>query len=200
MSKTATARTYRRQHQHRNSKQNWFYLNIAIAITLIVLGAGSLLWMGQQSSVSTTQASNQITQSPGNTSAPDFTLSSPDGQQISLSDYEGQVILVNLWATWCPPCKAEMPTINAFYETHKENGFVVLAVNSQEGASTVKNFIQSNDFTFPVLLDTQGQVMDRYHVRALPTSFIIDRNGVIQHIQTGEITSQQLQAIVEPLL
>jgi peroxiredoxin len=200
MSKTATAQTYRRQHQRRNSKQIWLYLNIAIAITLIVLGAGSLLWLGQQSSVSTTQASNQFAQSPGNTSAPDFTLSSPDGQQISLSDYEGQVILVNLWATWCPPCKAEMPTINAFYETHKEDGFVVLAVNSQEGASTVKNFIQNNGFTFPVLLDTQGQVMDRYHVRALPTSFIIDRNGVIQHIQTGEITSQQLQAIVEPLL
>jgi len=73
-------------------------------------------------------------------------------------------------------------------------------VNSQEGASTVKNFVQSNKFTFPVLLDSQGYVLDRYHVRALPTSFIIDRNGVIQHIQTGEITSQQLKAIVEPLL
>jgi thiol-disulfide isomerase/thioredoxin len=184
MSKTATAQTYRRQHQHRNSKQSWLYLNIAIAVTLIVLGAGSLLWLGQQSSTSATQASNQVAQSPGNTSAPDFTLYS----------------LVNLWATWCPPCKAEMPTINAFYETHKEDGFVVLAVNSQEGASTVKNFVQSNKFTFPVLLDSQGYVLDRYHVRALPTSFIIDRNGVIQHIQTGEITSQQLKAIVEPLL
>ncbi len=200
MSKTATAQTYRRQHQRRNSKQSWFYLNIAIAVTLIVLGAGSLLWLGQQSSTSATQASNQVAQSPGNTSAPDFTLYSPDGQQISLSDYEGQVILVNLWATWCPPCKAEMPTINAFYETHKKDGFVVLAVNSQEGASTVKNFVQSNEFTFPVLLDSQGYVLDRYHVRALPTSFIIDRNGVIKHIQTGEITSQQLKAIVEPLL
>ena len=200
MNKTAKVQTYRRQKEGKSSQPGWFYLNIAIAIALIVVGAGSLLWMGQHPSGSTPQMSNQFTQSPGVTNAPDFSLSSPDGEEISLSDYEGQVILVNLWATWCPPCKAEMPTINAFYETHKADGFVVLAVNSQEGASTVKRFIQNNNFTFPVLLDSQGQVMDRYHVRALPTSFIIDRNGVIQHIQTGEITTQQLQKIVEPLL
>ena len=93
-----------------------------------------------------------------------------------------------------------MPTINAFYESHRDDGFVVLAVNSQEGAATVRNFIESNGFSFPVLLDPNGEVMDRYHVRALPTSFIIDRNGMIQHIQSGEISTQQLTKIVEPLL
>ncbi len=195
MNRKKSGRTYRRHQPDKTSPKKWLYLNIGVAITLIAVGVGSLLWMGQQSATSAAQPTT-----PGGATAPDFTLFSPAGEEIDLSDFEGQVILVNWWATWCPPCKAEMPALNDFYETHKTDGFVVLAVNSQEGASTVKDFIQDNGFTFPVLLDSQGQVMDRYHVRALPTSFIIDRHGVIQHIQTGEISPQQLEAIVEPLL
>jgi peroxiredoxin len=195
MSRKETGRTYRRHQPERTSRKKWLYLNIGVAITLIAVGVGSLLWMGQQPATSAPQPTT-----PAGATAPDFALFSPEGQEIGLSDYEGQVILINWWATWCPPCKAEMPALNAFYETYQADGFVVLAVNSQEGASTVKDFIQNNGFTFPVLLDSQGQVMNRYHVRALPTSFIIDRQGVIQHIQTGEISPQQLEAIVEPLL
>ena len=200
MSRITKGQTYHRRQSPTKPRKSWLYLNIGIAVALIVAGVGLLLWMGQQAVTSPPQSSNSPAQASGGAAASDFTLFSPDGQEISLSDYEGQVILVNWWATWCPPCKAEMPAINAFYETHKADGFVVLAVNSQEGASTVKNFIQNNGFTFPVLLDSQGQVMERYHVRALPTSFIIDRHGVIQHIQTGEISPRQLETIVEPLL
>ncbi len=199
MNRTAKTRTYRHQSKVQ-PKKNWFYLNIAIALTLIGLGVGSLFWLGQQSAGRSSSASSQFVQQPGHSPAPDFSLASLAGDEISLSDYKGQVILVNLWATWCPPCKAEMPTLNAFYEAHRDDGFVVLAVNSQEGAATVKDFIQTNGFTFPVLLDANGEVMGRYHVRALPTSFIIDRNGLIQHIQSGEISAQQLTRIVEPLL
>lgn len=199
MSRTARVKTYHRPYQA-PPKKNWLYLNIALAVILILAGVASLFWLGQQTAGRSTSASSQLAQQAGQTIAPDFTLSSLDGSQISLSDYKGQVVLVNLWATWCPPCKAEMPTINAFYETHRDDGFVVLAVNSQEGVTTVKDFIQTNGFSFPVLLDTHGEVMDRYRVRALPTSFIIDRNGTIQHIQSGEISTQQLQRIVEPLL
>jgi len=200
MGRKKTGRMYRRHQPAKTTQTKWLYLNIGVAVTLIIVGVGSLLWMGRQSATSASQPSNSGAQASGDMAAPDFTLFSPEGEEISLSDYEGQVILVNWWATWCPPCKAEMPAIHAFYETHQADGFVVLAVNSQEGASTVKSFIQDNGFTFPVLLDSQGQVMDRYHVRALPTSFIIDRHGLIQHIQTGEISPQQLEAIVEPLL
>jgi peroxiredoxin len=200
MSRKKSGRTYRHHQPEKSSPKKWLYLNIGVAITLIAVGFGSLLWMGQQSATSASQQADPLVQASKGMTAPDFALFSPEGQEINLSDYEGQVILINWWATWCPPCKAEMPAINAFYESYQADGFVVLAVNSQEGASTVKDFIQDNGFTFPVLLDSQGQVMDRFHVRALPTSFIIDRHGVIQHIQTGEITSQQLEAIVEPLL
>jgi cytochrome c biogenesis protein CcmG/thiol:disulfide interchange protein DsbE len=200
MSRKKSARTYRRHQPDKTSPKKWLYLNIGVAITLIAVGVGSLFWMGQQSATSAPQPSNSLVQASRGTAAPQFLIFYPDGQEISLSDYEGQVILINWWATWCPPCKAEMPAINAFYKSHQADGFVVLAVNSQEGASTAKDFIQSNGFTFPVLLDSKGQIMDRYHVRALPTSFIIDRHGVIQHIQTGEISPKQLEAIVEPLL
>lgn len=199
MNRTAKVRTYRRQGKM-EPKKNWFYFNIAIALILIGLGVVSLFWLGPQSTGRSSSSAGQFAQQPGNSPAADFSLTSLDGTQVSLADYKGQVILVNMWATWCPPCKAEMPTINAFYESHRDDGFVVLAVNSQEGAATVRNFIESNGFSFPVLLDPNGEVMDRYHVRALPTSFIIDRNGMIQHIQSGEISTQQLTKIVEPLL
>ena len=132
--------------------------------------------------------------------APGFSLPSLDGEITTLDDYKGQVVLINLWATWCPPCKAEMPTLNAYYQANKDKGFVVLAVNDQEDAITVNNFIETNGFDFPVLLDTQSQVLDTYNVRALPTTFVIDRNGVIRHVHMGEISRQQLEEIIGPLL
>jgi peroxiredoxin len=155
--------------------------------------------MGQQSPVNTAGVSASSGQLQEQT-APDFTLTSLSGETVSLSDYTGQVVLVNTWATWCPPCKAEMPAINTFYETHKQEGFVVLAVNSKEDAQTVKTFIEANGFSFPVLLDTQAEVTNLYQVRGLPTSFIIDRDGFIQYVHVGEITTQQLETIVLPLL
>ncbi len=132
--------------------------------------------------------------------APGFSLLSLTGETTTLNDYKGQVVLINLWATWCPPCKAEMPTLNAYYQANKDKGFVVLAVNDQEDATTVNNFIKTSRFTFPVLLDTQHQVLDTYNVRALPTTFIIDRDGVIRYVHMGEISRQQLEEIVGPLL
>jgi len=199
MSRKKTARSYYHRQQQPEPRRFWFYANIFLAVALIVAGVGTLLWMGQQSTRNTVRASNPTTRHQGNT-APAFTLQSLAGQPVSLDDYAGQVVLVNMWATWCPPCKAEMPDLNAFYETHKQEGFVVLAVNSQEEAATVKAFIAENGFSFPVLLDSRAEVMNKYHVRGLPTTFIIDRDGYIQHIQSGQISTSQLEAMVGPLL
>lgn len=187
----------RHRHSTPPAGKKWFYLNIGLAVVLILAGVGSLLWLGQQTPANPARGATL----PSNgRPAPDFTLSSPTGQPISLSDYKGQVILVNMWATWCPPCKAEMPAINAFYQAHRQDGFVVLAVNSQEDAATVQQFIQAKGFTFPVALDTRGEVANLYQVRGLPTSFVIDRNGFIHYIHTGEISPEQLAAVIEPLL
>ncbi|RME76465.1 MAG: TlpA family protein disulfide reductase [Chloroflexi bacterium] len=200
MSRKRRVQTYhKRQIQSAPVQKKWLYLNLAIALALIVGGVAALFWLGQQTG--SRSASASVANPAGqHQTAPDFTLYSPDGQSVSLNDYAGKVILVNHWATWCPPCKAEMPALNAFYEDYKDRGFVVLAVNSQEDAATVKSFIQANGFTFPVVLDTRGQVGTIYRVRGLPTSFIIDRNGVIQYIHSGAITYEQLEKIVQPLL
>jgi cytochrome c biogenesis protein CcmG/thiol:disulfide interchange protein DsbE len=93
-----------------------------------------------------------------------------------------------------------MPQLEAYYREHQGQGFVVLAVNSEESPDAVAAFLKSQDFTFPVVLDPEGVVMGRYEVRALPTSFFIDRKGVVRGVWTGQLTPAQLQKIVDPLL
>ena len=183
------------QQQPQSSKR-WLYINIAIGVALILAGVAVLFLVDQQPAPTNTVA---VSPHQGKV-APGFSLPLLSGETASLGDYKGQVVLINLWATWCPPCKAEMPTLNAYYESNKDKGFVVLAVNDHEDAATVSSFIKNSDFTFPVLLDTRSQVLDTYNVRALPTTFVIDRNGVIQHVHMGEINRQQLEEIVGPLL
>lgn len=108
----------------------------------------------------------------------DFSLSDLGGRKVSLSDYRGKVVLLNFWATWCPPCKAEMPGMEKLYQTFKDNpDFVMLAVDSQEQASVVQKFITDNQYHFKVLLDTDGQVNAKYSVQAIPTTYLIDRQG-----------------------
>jgi peroxiredoxin len=158
-----------------------------------------LFWLGWQSAGKQSATSNQGLIRPGQP-APDFDLPALSGETLRLSDLKGQVVLVNLWATWCPPCKAEMPAINAFYRAHREAGFTALMANMQEDGETVRAFIEANGFSFPALLDGQGELMKLYGVRGLPTTFIIDRNGRVQHIQTGAITQAELETIVTPLL
>ena len=186
--------TYARQR--RAKSKIWLYVNIAIAVMLIVGGIVVLFWMGEQG----TEKPTPIQSAQIGATAANFQLPSLSGEPVALSDYQGQVILVNTWATWCPPCKAEMPGINEFYQTHQNDGFVVLAINSQEDAATVQRFITAQGFTFPVLLDTRASVLDQYKVRGLPTSFVIDRDGIIRYIHTGAITRQQLEDVIGPLL
>ncbi|RMF03555.1 MAG: alkyl hydroperoxide reductase [Chloroflexi bacterium] len=202
MSKTHkhTAHLPHRPHQpQKPAKNRWLIINMLAAFGLILIGVGVLFWMGQESAGKPASAAPAGLPQKGQT-APDFSLMSLDGAPVKLSDYSGQVVLVNTWATWCPPCKAEMPTIHNYYQAHKDEGFVVLAVNSQETSGTVSSFIEANQFTFPVLLDSAGQMEDQYSIRALPTSLVIDRNGVIQYIHTGEISNDQLELVINPLL
>jgi peroxiredoxin len=188
---------YARRQRRVKPNKTWLYVNLVVAVVLILAGIGMLFWLGQQSAAGA--GDNSSPAQVGQT-ASDFHLSSLDGEPVALSDYRGQVVVVNLWATWCPPCKAEMPAINTFYKAYRDEGFVVLAVNSQEDAATVQTFIQANGFSFPVLLDQQAEVINRYQVRGLPTTFIIDRDGIIRYVHTGAITENQLERIIKPLL
>ncbi|MBK7894071.1 MAG: TlpA family protein disulfide reductase [Anaerolineaceae bacterium] len=175
---------------------------LAAALVLILGGLAVLVWMSVQTAVPTPTTNSYgapaLAQQGGTVT--DFTIESLGGFPVSLNDYEGEVIIMNFWATWCPPCRAEMPGINNFYEAYKEEGLVVLAINEEESAETVRPFIELNNFTFPVLLDIEGRVAQQYSTRSFPTTFIIDRQGVIQHVQTGEISERELEKIVLPLL
>jgi peroxiredoxin len=93
-----------------------------------------------------------------------------------------------------------MPTLQSYYDQHKDDGFVVLAVNSQEDSATVNAFLQQTGFTFPVVLDSHAEMMNNYNIRALPTSYVIGRDGSIKYVHAGEINRQQLEAVIGPLL
>ncbi len=119
--------------------------------------------------------------------APDFTLTSLDGQRVTLSSLKGKVVLINIWASWCPPCKSEMPAIDLVYRKYNNQGLVVLGVDStiQDSMNNLTDFVDQLKPGFPILLDTQGEVTKAYRVQSLPSSYFIDQNGIIQEIVIG---------------
>jgi peroxiredoxin len=135
--------------------------------------------------------------------APDFELKTPAGETVKLSGLRGQAVLVNLWATWCPPCRAEMPAIEKVYNEYKDRGFVVLAINMtyQDDASAVMPFVNKYDLTFPVLLDYTGETARAYQLRSLPSSFFIRRDGTINEVVIGgPMAEALLRTRVEDIL
>lgn len=126
--------------------------------------------------------------------APDFTLKTPKGEAYTLSELKGQAILVNLWATWCPPCRAEMPTIEKIYQEYKDQGFIVLAIDMtyQDDPFAVVPFVDEFKLTFPILLDETSDVASAYQLRSLPSSYFINRAGIIQEVVIGGPMSETL--------
>ena len=112
--------------------------------------------------------------------APNFTFPGLDGKKVSLADFKGKVVLLNIWATWCAPCVAEMPSMEKLYQELKDEGFELLAVNVDEsGAETVAPFMEKHKLGFPVLLDPRGDIKNLYLTTGIPESFIIDKHGII---------------------
>jgi cytochrome c biogenesis protein CcmG/thiol:disulfide interchange protein DsbE len=132
--------------------------------------------------------------------APGLKLESLDGRQVSLADYAGQVVLLNFWATWCPPCKEEIPAIERAYEGHRDEGFMVLGINEGEASQVVQAFAGELGITYPVLIDRRGDVAAQYRRRGLPLTVIVDRDGVIQVRHEGYMTAGQLDSYLSRLL
>lgn len=120
--------------------------------------------------------------------APEFTLPNMEGEQVSLSDFRGQVVVINFWATWCPPCREEKPTMEQLYQQKKDDGLVILAVNVEENPhQVVSQYLLQHSYSFPILLDgIKAEVQGLYGVFRYPESYIIDRDGtVVDHIIGG---------------
>lgn len=123
--------------------------------------------------------------------APDFELQNLAGETVHLSDYRGQSVLINFWATWCGPCVVEMPDIQERYDAYIPD-LVVLGLNFDEPQETVQAFVNELELTFPILLDVGGKIQQQYQVRGYPSSFFVDPEGVIQVIHIGVMLPEQI--------
>ena len=124
--------------------------------------------------------------------APDFQLPDLDGQTVSLSDFRGRPVLLNFWASWCGPCRLEMPFIQEIFEDREwaDKGLAILAINIGESHDTVKDFMEGHGLSFPVLLDATKDVALEYNIRGIPATFFIDKNGIIQDMKIGAFSSK----------
>jgi peroxiredoxin len=186
--------------QSASPRAAWLLLGAGL---LIGLGAGLVVFYGIPWPVAGKEIASDPTRSAGPTGtpapaavvgapAPDFTLSDVAGNPITLSALKGKVVLINFWATWCGPCRLEMPAIEQRYQKFKDQDFTVLAIDLDEPAENVRSFVEELNLTFPVLLDPGGKTFDLYRVRGYPTTFIVDRDGIIKQLSIGYLSEARL--------
>ena len=140
-----------------------------------------------------------INPSVSKTKAIDFNLKDLDGNEVSLSSLKGKKVFLNFWATWCPPCKAEMPEIEKLYQETKDSDLVIITVDIGESLDTVKPFVESNKYNFKVLLDPDQSVATKYNISSIPTSYFIDADGNIISKHIGGMNIDQMKAYIKTL-
>lgn len=170
--------------------------------SLIMVGGGMLILAAVFFFFSSQTADTQTGLRPPRLGQPmpDLALKDLSGNLVRISDYAGQPLLINAWATWCPPCKAEMPLLNEYYLQHKAEGFVILAVNAGETHTQVSQFISQAGFSFPVLLDADSAALSQLGVFSFPTSIVVGRDGNVKKIHVGLITPETIRNEIAPLL
>ncbi len=181
----------------RQYSSRFIYAMIMIGVGFIFLGIVLFI-----SLISSQASPQEYTATPVevNYLAPDLRLNDLRGKPVSVKDYLGKVTLVNMWATWCPPCKAEMPTLEAFYKKYKDDGFMIVGINDGEAPHVVASFVQDFGLTFPIWLDQQYLSEKAFKTINLPSSFVIDRNGTIRLMWIGAISKEALENYVSPIV
>lgn len=163
---------------------------IAIVVTALVVAVGGWLMRSAQSSVAPL---------PGKL-APDFTLPVAGGGEVSLSHLRGNPVVLNFWATWCPPCRREMPHLNRLYNEYKGMGLRLYGVNLQESEQVVQEFSEAYSLNFPMLLDMRAEVSDLYLIHAIPVTVFIDAEGRVQNTYTGEMPPDLMERFFQALV
>ncbi|NOZ00199.1 MAG: redoxin domain-containing protein [Chloroflexi bacterium] len=195
-----------RRHATRRNKQR----QQRSALPLFIVGAGLLLiGIAAVFMLPKSRTSANVPDVPNDGSsvpapveypAPELTLTDLTGSETSLADYQGQVVLVNLWATWCPPCKAELPILQAYYEKHAREGFVIIGIEDGEPSDEVAAFIKTRDLTYPIWIDQEGKTEIAFMTFTLPSSYVIDRTGTVRLAWTGAISDAMLEKYVTPII
>jgi peroxiredoxin len=172
---------------------------------LILLGVVVGLWLlkvGEKASANTSSAEGLPAAAPAevNYPAPELSLYNLRGEAVGLDDFRGRVVLVNNWATWCPPCKAEMPVLQDFYTEHAGLGFTILAIESGEPPAEVAAFVDQYGLTFPVLPDPTQSAMAAFKNYSLPSSYVVDREGQVRLVWMGPVNRAVLDQYLTPIL
>jgi cytochrome c-type biogenesis protein len=132
--------------------------------------------------------------------APDFTLPDPDGKPISLHDYRGHPVWLNLWATWCVPCQTEMPEMAKLYARYQSQGLIILGVDVKEDAGRVRDFVTPRGFRWQFVLDGDGAVSRRYYLTGIPMHVFIDKTGAIRALQPGGLDTSMMEPLLKQIL
>lgn len=180
-----------------------FLQQVGTRLFYVILLLAGLAWMWVSAIPVDATSSGKIAAPQAGFLAPDFSLKSLSGENVSLASLRGKAVLVNIWASWCPPCRAEMPAMERAYLAYKNKGFVVLAVNStvQDSTDNARAFASERNLSFPILLDESGLVTRLYRIQSLPSSFFIRPDGVISEVVIGgPIAEALLVSRIEKLL
>lgn len=174
------------------SRKKWAWLIPALTVLMIyVLGTGCEKKDKSDSGKGTiqTRVNQETRESPQEGFlAPSFSLPKLNGSVVNLIDYKGRVVLVNFWASWCGPCKMEIPSLNRLYQKRKSNGFEIVAISlDRTPASKLATFVSEKQMDFPILLNPEGDVSERYSVRGIPSSFLLDKKGMIRWKVVGGV-------------
>ncbi len=197
--KTKASKSERRLVIRRHDPSMW----IVTSVVMILVGvAVLLLWLGFYSASNFTSADDEmlVVSLAVNYPAPQLALQNLNGTNESLADFRKDILVVNNWATWCPPCKAEIPTLEDYYESHSAQDFMIVAVEAGDPKDTVSQFAQSHDLKFHVWTDPQNASLAVFKNENLPNSYVIDRTGTVRYAWTGAISRDMLEKYVTPLL
>jgi len=173
---------------------------IVIGIGLIAVGVAAMALLTMRLSQVERTTTTSVVPAKTDYAAPALTLNDLEGNPHSLDDYLGQVVLVNLWATWCPPCLEEMPVFEGFYRDHSAGGFLIIAINDGDPLSEAQEFVENYGLTFPVWSDPQYLSEQTFETMNLPSSYVIDRQGRVRLRWVGAISRAMLDQYVVPII
>jgi peroxiredoxin len=191
----------KKNQKYRKQRKGNQFMPVVIGVTLILTGLVLFgVLKGADEASASTPVDRSVVPMKVNYSAPPLSLENVNSKTEALEDFRGQVVLVNNWATWCPPCKAEMPTLEKYYETYREQGFNIVAIEAGEGRAEVAAFAKEYGLQFHIWLDPNGAALKAFKNGNLPNSYVIDRSGTVRYAWTGEISLAMLEEFITPLL